>query len=143
MLQHIQILGLTQTQLALRKMAQGLQQSVQDQELRIAEAEASRIKAAAHTRQERLAARGITVRHGSDPGVVAGGSVPVRTSHGRTLRAGDVFFGAEFGSDRYPQFPSHRGRQGYFFWPTIRHDDKSINQAWAGVLDDLAEDWDH
>ena len=42
---------------------------------------------------------------------------------------GDVFFGAEFGGGarkETSQFLRHRGRSGYFFWPTVRKEKKNI-----------------
>jgi len=37
-----------------------------------------------------------------------------------STRMSDVFFGAEFGSDKYKQFPGWAGHRGYVFWPTVR-----------------------
>ena len=53
---------------------------------------------------------------------------------------GDVFFGAEFGSDRLKQFPSRSpklgaGNRGYFFWPTIEAMSPTINRKYIAALD--------
>lgn len=143
MIQKIKMDDIGPTLKALRKMDKEFKVAAKDQAVKISETEASRIKSAAHTRQQRLAAQTINARRGLTPSIVAGGSRRVTTSTGRSVKAGDVFFGAEFGSSRYPQFPAHRGRQGYFFWPTIRSDADRITDLWTVALDDLAKDWDN
>ena len=64
----------------------------------------------------------------------------------RKVTRGDVFFGAEFGGGARPttrQFLRHRGRSGYFFWPTVRKHKADIADAYLGaiqkVLDQLAD----
>jgi hypothetical protein len=64
----------------------------------------------------------------------------------RKVTRGDVFFGAEFGGGARPttrQFLRHRGRSGYFFWPTVRKHKGDIADAYLGaiqkVLDQLAD----
>jgi hypothetical protein len=64
----------------------------------------------------------------------------------RKVTRGDVFFGAEFGGGARPttrQFLRHRGRSGYFFWPTVRKHKGDIADAYLGaiqkVLDSLAD----
>ena len=63
----------------------------------------------------------------------------------RKVTRGDVFFGAEFGGARTPktqQFLRHRGKAGYFFWPTVRKEKTTIAREYQAaiqkVLDDLA-----
>ena len=53
---------------------------------------------------------------------------------------GDVFFGAEFGSDRLRQFPGRSarlgsGNRGYFFWPTIEDKAETIRTEYLKALD--------
>ena len=71
-------------------------------------------------------------------------SRPNRTRKRKVTR-GDVFFGAEFGGKRTPktqQFLRHRGKAGYFFWPTVRKEKTAIANEYLDaiqkVLDDLA-----
>lgn len=50
----------------------------------------------------------------------------------------DVFFGAEFGGQRSKttmQFPPHRGKGGYFFWPTVRRMRNEIAEEYLDTLD--------
>lgn len=64
------------------------------------------------------------------PAIVGGGSKKVslrRGKDGKThqVPAGALFIGAEFGANKYKQFPKRspkrgRGNEGYFFYPAIR-----------------------
>lgn len=50
---------------------------------------------------------------------------------------GDVFFGAEFGGGAKKttdQFLRHRGRAGYFFWPTVRKEKKNIAEEYLRAI---------
>lgn len=56
----------------------------------------------------------------------------------RKVTRGDVFFGAEFGGGARPttrQFLRHRGRSGYFFWPTVRKMRNQIATAYLDAID--------
>lgn len=67
-------------------------------------------------------------------------SRPNRKRKGNVVKAGMVFFGSEFGSDRYRQFPERSapyggGNQGYWFWPTIEKNSESISRRYLQALD--------
>lgn len=50
---------------------------------------------------------------------------------------GDVFFGAEFGGGARKttdQFLRHRGRSGYFFWPTVRKEKRNIAAEYLNAI---------
>jgi hypothetical protein len=56
----------------------------------------------------------------------------------RPVTRGDVFFGAEFGGGVRPrtqQFLRHRGRKGYFFWPTVRKEKENIAKEYLDAID--------
>jgi hypothetical protein len=56
----------------------------------------------------------------------------------RKVTRGDVFFGAEFGGGSRPttrQFLRHRGRSGYFFWPTVRKKKNEIATEYLNAID--------
>jgi hypothetical protein len=58
----------------------------------------------------------------------------------KPVTRGDVFFGSEFGSDRYRQFPARTpklgaGNRGNFFWPTIEAMAPTINREYLAALD--------
>lgn len=55
----------------------------------------------------------------------------------RKVTRGDVFFGAEFGGARTPntkQFLRHRGKAGYFFWPTVRKHKADIAKEYLDAI---------
>lgn len=145
MIEKIKIKELTPTVVALRKMDRDFKKAAKEESLKIAEIEAKRIVAAASTKAERMVARSIRARRGATPGIAAGGSMPLRNSEGRAVKAGMMFFGTEFGgrgSKRTRQFRPHKGTEGYFFWPTIRHDSPIITSEWVNAIEILAADWD-
>lgn len=111
---------------------------------KISETEATRIKNAASTPQQRLIAGTVRARQAREPTIVMGGAarLPSRSRRRRQPTAGDLVFGAEFGAQRYPQFPRHRGRTGYFFWPTLRADTDRMFTEWATVIRELADTFD-
>ena len=58
----------------------------------------------------------------------------------RPVTRGDVFFGSEFGSRRFRQFPRRTpklgaGNQGNFFWPTVEAMAPTINREYLAALD--------
>lgn len=64
-------------------------------------------------------------------------SRPNRTRKRKVTR-GDVFFGAEFGGQARKttdQFLRHRGRSGYFFWPTVRKLKNKIAEDYLAAID--------
>ena len=59
-------------------------------------------------------------------------------SRKRKVTRGDVFFGSEFGGGRTPntkQFLRHRGKAGYFFWPTVRKNKNNIATEYLNAID--------
>jgi len=56
------------------------------------------------------------------------------------LVASKVFFGSEFGSS-LPQFPPHRGKEGYYFWPTLRRDADKITQKYLEAVASVLRKW--
>lgn len=68
----------------------------------------------------------------------------VRGSRGRMVNRkvtmGDVFFGAEFGGQARrttKQFPPHRGKGGYFFWPTVRNMRQQIAEEYLNTIEEV------
>ncbi|GAB4333692.1 MAG: hypothetical protein Kow0010_20360 [Dehalococcoidia bacterium] len=50
------------------------------------------------------------------------------------------FYGQEFGGGARPrtrQFPPHRGREGYFLWPTVRRRLRTAYEEWADIFDEI------
>lgn len=58
----------------------------------------------------------------------------------KKVTRGDVFFGSEFGSSNFTQFPARSprlggGNRGYWFWPTIEAMAPTINRKYFQALD--------
>lgn len=76
-----------------------------------------------------------TVKAGRDrvPVVTAGGAKRVGS---RRAPAWKLLFGAEFGSNRYAQFPRrHTGTTGIWFFPTIEANAAPIARRWQQAAD--------
>lgn len=132
--------------------------AIRDAAGEIVKSEVPAIQAAARaeSKQARLVASVIRAKRDRFPVIVAGGSkkvVPSRkisrsrtektkTGRGKLVKpsAGQIFFGAEFGGQgrsTTQQFKPHRGKHGYFFWPTIRRDEEKIARQWLEAVDQV------
>jgi len=101
---------------------------------------------APNPRQATEAARGFRARPDRIPVIRLNGagnfvsqSRPNRKRSKKVTR-GDVFFGAEFGSDQYKQFPERTpklggGNRGNFFWPTIEGMGDTISKRYLEAID--------
>lgn len=50
------------------------------------------------------------------------------------------FYGHEFGGGARPrtrQFPQHRGKQGYFLYPTVREEVRDVFDEWNDLFDEV------
>lgn len=131
---------------ALSQLPKEAQGEIRTAAGRIAGREAEKIRAAAaiESSQAALVADSVRTRRDRVPVILAGGRTKVTTSDGRRIAAGDVFFGAEFGGrgrDTTRQFPAHRGREGYWFFPTLRDDEDDMMSEWLTVVDEIASEW--
>lgn len=94
-----------------------------------------------------------TIRASTDrvPAVKMGSTASLPTSgngwtHPRTgarQTIGDVIWGGEFGGgarDTTQQFLPHRGRLGYFLWPTVRDRSDDIDARYSEALDAALQD---
>lgn len=130
---HVRIEGLDGLLKSFNRLGPELNREIRAAAKTVAKEIAADIVAAADTSQQQLAARSVRAQLDRVPAISAGGSVQLRKTqrrkNGKTvdrrtaLTGSQIFFGAEFGGQKRPttrQFPPHRGRQGYFFWPTIR-----------------------
>lgn len=100
-----------------------------------------RMAGAASSGQSALAA--LTVKSattGKVPVITAGGSMRV----GRNLKpAHKILFGAEFGAHTLKQFRPYTGSDGYWFFRTIRDNERSISEAYNRAADAIVEAWGH
>ena len=105
---------------------------------------------APNPRQAMESARGFRARPDRIPVIKLNGSTgfvsksrPNRKRKTKVTR-GDVFYGAEFGSNRLTQFPSRTpslggGNRGNFFWPTIEAMAPTINRKYEAALDRITK----
>jgi hypothetical protein len=96
-------------------------------------------------RQAIAIASTIKVNRDRVPSISIGGSRSV-TSSG--AKAGEILFGAEFGSRQYKQFPRRRpkdpgskGNQGYFIFPTLKYMQPRIKDKWVAGVDRIRNEW--
>lgn len=131
--QSLYIAGLDETMRAFRKLPKDVKAGADEQVRAIAKYVADQTTAAASTRAERKAAGTIKAQKAS---VSLGGG-------GKRQAAGNMALGTEFGGRGRPttrQFRAHRGRDGYFFWPTIRANSGTIKKKWDDLVEGLLED---
>lgn len=98
---------------------------------------AVKARAAATAEGSQAALIAETVKPGRDrvPVVQAGGSKRVGS---RRKPAYALLFGAEFGSNRYSQFPrAHQGSKGIWFFPTIEANASAIARRWREAADNI------
>jgi hypothetical protein len=107
-----------------------------------------------HNRQALEAAHGLQARSDRVPTIKLNEKMNfksvsrgrVRGSRGRMVNRkvtmGDVFFGAEFGGQARKttrQFPPHRGKGGYFFWPTVRRMRNEIADEYLDAIEKVMQ----
>ena len=99
-------------------------------------------EARADSKQSALIAPSIRAAVNQDfPAIMVGGSGQV-AGH-PDVQYSDIVFGAEFGGQKQvltQQFRKHRGKQGYFLFPTMRENAQEIIDAYADALDRVLED---
>lgn len=125
--------GLDVTMRRFRALPKDVKAAADEQVRAVAKYVASEAITAASTRAERKAAGTIKAQKNT---VSLGGG-------GKRQAAGSMALGTEFGGRGRPttqQFRAHRGRDGYFFWPSIRANSSTIKQMWDDLVDELLED---
>lgn len=134
-----EIKGMRQLLRVLSKLPKDLQAEVRDASQAIADDLVNQSKNAAHTPLQQKVAGALKAKRDRVPVVKAGGKVdgtPVK----------DIFYGAEFGGGKRPttrQFPTHKGREGYFLYPTARARGREYSEKWAEAVDKAFKDWDY
>ena len=139
--------------------------------IEVAQHVVNRTQANASTEAERLVAKSIQARPDRIPKIrvnssrgFASASRPNRSRTARAkVRAIDVWYGIEFGGGKYgkgnpkpkknykdgttrgggytTQFRPHRGRQGYFFFPTVREEGDNIERLYGEAVQRVLKDF--
>jgi hypothetical protein len=147
-----ELVALDQTELrqvfkALKNMGEEANEEAKRQAGALAEfAKAEVIQASTRTRNrvdDRIAS-GARVKKSSRIGEITYGFASQKFSGGATTK--DIWGGAEFGSNKYRQFPVWSGRQGrgskgWFIYPTLRRIQPEILARWTKSFDSILKEW--
>jgi hypothetical protein len=92
---------------------------------------------------DRIAA-GSRVSKSSKIGEISFGFASQKFSGGGTTQ--QLWGGAEFGSNKYKQFPNWSGKfgkgsRGWFIYPTLRQNQKYIIEQWENAFDRIVKEW--
>jgi hypothetical protein len=92
---------------------------------------------------DRIAA-GSRVSKSSKIGEISFGFASQKFSGGGTTQ--QLWGGAEFGSNKYKQFPNWsgkfgRGSRGWFIYPTLRQEQPYIIDQWENAFDRIVKEW--
>lgn len=128
----------------LNRLPKAAQAEIRQAAQAIADEEAGRIRAAAagDSSQSAAIAQFIKARRDRVPAITAGGGAKAKVTGGATR--GEIFFGAEFGGHTRPttrQFRPHKGKEGHFFYPTLRADSQRMVERWLGVITAIEREW--
>ena len=128
----------------MNRLPKVAQAELREQARAIAAGEAARIQraGASDDLQSQAVATFIRARSDRVPSIVATSSRKAGVSGGATVR--QLFYGAEFGGDRRPttqQFRPWRGREGHWFWPTLRADQDRMVERWETALRAIEREW--
>lgn len=104
------------------------------------------IGASSHTQNlvdDRIAT-GSRVSKSSKIGEISFGFASQKFSGGGTTQ--QLWGGAEFGSNKYKQFPNWsgkygRGSRGWFIYPTLRQEQPYIIAQWENAFDRIVKEW--
>jgi hypothetical protein len=89
-------------------------------------------------------ALGSKVSKSSKIGEISFGFASQKFSGGGTTQ--QLWGGAEFGSNKFKQFPSWSGKfgagsRGWFIYPTLRQNQKYIIEQWETAFDRIVKEW--
>jgi hypothetical protein len=140
---ELQIVGLNELLKALNKIDKDLQNNVRDASQQIAYDMAKAAQAEAGTAQARMVAGALKVKRDRVPTV----RMPSTGISGKKgVKYTDVFYGSEFGGQGRPstmQFEPHRGRRGYWLYPSARRNSQRNFKTWWEAVDKAMATWDY
>jgi hypothetical protein len=132
---------------ALKNMGEEANEEAKRQSGALADfAKAEIIQASTRTRNkvdDRIASGG-RVKKSSRIGEITYGFASQKFSGGATTK--DIWGGAEFGSNKYKQFPvwsgrEGRGSRGWFIYPTLRRIQPEIVARWGESFTKILKEW--
>lgn len=137
---NVRVEGVDEAVRAFRRLPKVAKQSLSERTKALSEVLAASARRAgqADSAQSALVAGLVKARKGQTPFIAGGGSKRVGRNR---VPAYKVIFGSEFGSNRLAQFRPHRGKLGYWLFPTVEREKAKITKAWLDVADDVAKDF--
>lgn len=135
-----EIVGLAETLRVFNQLPKEANKALRERTQQLTGTLAAQVQAAGRGSDAQSAAVVASVKAKKDrvPSLVAGGAKRITSSRTPTHQ---IFFGAEFGANRLPQFRPHKGREGYWLYPTVREHTSDTARVWQQVLDDVADEW--
>jgi hypothetical protein len=133
---------------ALKNMEEGATDAAKRESGALSEYVRGKVIDSAHTLYSRSVAsriaEGSSVKKSSKIGEITYGFASQKFSGGASTRT--LWGGAEFGSNKYKQFPiwsgrEGRGSRGYFIYPTLRKLQPEILRRWTSAFDDILKEW--
>jgi len=137
---NVRVEGVDEARRAFRRLPKEAKKSLRDRTRDLSEALASSARRAgmASDAQSAAVAGLVKARRGETPFIAGGGTTRVTST---STPAYKIIFGAEFGSNRLKQFRPHRGKLGYWLFPTVEREKTKITKAWLDVADDVIKDF--
>ena len=130
---------------AIRRTQTGIRQEMERASNRIAADFIGQARTKAQrSRRSATVAQSLRIRKGIVPKVAVGGGAtfPSTTPRRRRATFGDVFWGSEFGSAQYRQFPPPtRYAGGYWFYAALGANGYRYVNWWLGAFDKAARRW--
>lgn len=132
----LRIDGLKQTLQAFNRLEKDANTALREASFALSQLLASRVQSAAQAEGAQAVLLAPTVKAMRDraPFIQAGGTRRVGRNK---VPAFKVLFGSEFGSNQLRQFKPHRGRLGYWAFPTVEANQAEISAKWNEAADDL------
>lgn len=136
----VAITGVRETLQAIRQLGPDANKAIRDRSMELSQRMAGRLRSAAQAEGRQAARLAETVKPKRDrvPAVNIGGTKRIfrgrKDGTGREAFRG--LFGSEFGA-RGHGFKPHRGRNGYWVWPTILSEQPAIAQEWQKAADEV------
>jgi hypothetical protein len=129
---------------ALKNMNETATEEAKRQSGDIADYVRSKVIDTAHSLKSKAVAgriaEGSKVKKSSKIGEITYGFASQKFSGGATTKA--IWGGAEFGSNKYKQFPvwsgrEGRGSRGWFIYPTLRKEQPYVVEQWTKAFDNI------
>lgn len=139
----VRIDGAQATLKAFRDLPKEASDALRDAAQDLSESMASWVRAAGQSqgRQASLLVATVTAKRDRLPYVTVGGTKKIGHAWpgAGPAPAYALLFGSEFGSSRGHGFLGHRGKAGYWIFPTIEAKDSEIARRWEAAADDTVK----